>query len=67
MGEDHFLLLVSRQNAAEAAWAVFSGVLQDTCGHFGKNTAENSKKGEGSERISQREDCRKGVSFNLGR
>lgn len=68
MGEEHFLLLVSRVNAAEAVWAVFSAILQNTCSHSGKNTAENSKEEKMAQNaFSMMEDCRKGVSFSLGR
>ena len=68
MGEDHVVLPVSRENAAEAVQAVFSAILQDTCSHSGKNTAENSKKEKRAQNaLSIREDCRKRVSFNLGR
>jgi len=63
-----FFYLFPGRNAAEAVRAVFSVILQNTRSHFGKNTAENSKKEKMAENtLSVTKDCRKRVSFSLGR
>lgn len=68
MGENPFLLLVSRENAAEALRAVFSAMLRNTCSHSEKNTAENIKKEKRPENaLAMREYCKKRVYFSLGR
>lgn len=60
MGQNHFLLLVYRENAAEGVPVTFSATLQNTYSQSGKNTEENSRKERRTQKILiVKADCKK--------
>lgn len=59
MGQNHFLLLVYRENAAERLPVAFSAILQNTHSQSGKKTEENSRKEKRAQKVSVvKEDCK---------
>lgn len=60
MGQNNFLLLVYKENAAEGAPVAFSAILLNTHSHPGKNTEENRRKEKRAQKVLiVKEDCKK--------
>lgn len=68
MGQNNFLLLVYRENAAEEVPVAFSAILQNPHSHSGKNREENSRKEKRAQKVLVvKEDCTNKGSLSLGR
>lgn len=68
MGQNNFLLLVYRENAAEEVPVAFSAILQNPHSHSGKNREENSRKEKRAQKVLVvKEDCKNKGSLSLGR